>query len=83
MVTLAASRLVRNSLKPCCYTEEFEFRSVQFECSGECGNYRLSLNRLVSNPQLSVAHEYPLKNFKSHKLTFRWPMRFQNDFNIP
>ena len=21
-----------NSLKPCCYTEEFEFRSRQFEC---------------------------------------------------
>ena len=57
--------------------------SAVWMLAGDSGNCRLSLNRLVSNPQLSVAHEYPLKNFKSHKLTFRWPMRFQNDFNIP
>ena len=57
--------------------------SAVWMLAGDSGNCRLSLNRLVSNPQLSLAHEYPLKNFKSHKLTFRWPMRFQNDFNIP
>lgn len=51
--------------------------------AGDSGNCRLSLNRLVSNPQLSVAHEYPLKNFNSNEFTFGWPMRFQNDFNIP
>lgn len=32
MVTLAGARLVWNSLDPCCYTEEFEFRSVESEC---------------------------------------------------
>ena len=57
--------------------------SAVWMLAGDSGNCRLSLNRLVSNPQLSVAHEYPLKNFKSHELTFPWPMRFQNDFNIP
>lgn len=51
--------------------------------AGDSGSCRLSLNRLVSNPPLSVAHEYPLKNFNSNELTLRWSMRFQNDFNIP
>ena len=32
MVTFAAARLVCNSLDPCCYTEKFEFRSVESEC---------------------------------------------------
>lgn len=57
--------------------------SAVWMLAGDCGNYMLSLNRLVSNPQLSVAHEYPLKNFNSNELTLRWPMRFQNGFNIP
>ena len=56
---------------------------LQVMLAGDSGNCRLSLNRLVSNPQLSVAHEYPLKNFNSNELTLRWPMRFQNGFNIP
>lgn len=57
--------------------------SAVWMLAGDSGNCRLSLNALVSNPQLFLAHEYPLKNFNSHELTLRWPMRFQNDFNIP